>query len=99
MTNELILATCKKMLFGSDAGTFRDALLTSYINEVIDFMKNAGVSENVIRADSTVGVIALGVNDLWNYQTGGVKLSEYFKMRVVQLAAAELDDTTTGGGV
>ena len=99
MTNEMILSTCKKMLFGSDTGTFRDDLLNLYINEVIDFMKNAGVAENVIRADSTVGVIALGVNDLWNYQAGGVKLSEYFKTRVVQLAAAELDDTTTGGGV
>ena len=89
MTDNEILATCKTMLFGSTAGTFRDGLLLAYIAEVKSFMLNAGVSQNVINSNEAVGVIALGVNDLWNYQAGGVKLSEYFKQRVIQLTRVD----------
>lgn len=92
MTDAEILTVVKQMLFGSDAGTFRDAMLTAYINEVKNFMKNAGVKDNVIISAPSVGVIALGVSDLWNYQSGGVKLSEYFKQRVIQLSRIDGED-------
>lgn len=97
MTDAQILTTVKQMLFGSDAGTFRDDLLTAYINEVKDFMRNAGVKESVISSDSAVGIIAIGVSDLWNYQAGGVKLSEYFTQRVIQLTRNDAETSTTGG--
>ena len=97
MTDAQILTTVKQMLFGTDAGTFRDDLLTAYINEVKDFMKNAGVAESVISSDSAVGIIAIGVSDLWNYQAGGVKLSEYFTQRVIQLTRIDAETSTTGG--
>lgn len=97
MTDAQILTTVKQMLFGTDAGTFRDDLLTAYINEVKDFMRNAGVAESVISSDSTVGIIAIGVSDLWNYQAGGVKLSEYFTQRVIQLTRKDAETSTTGG--
>lgn len=97
MTDAQILTTVKQMLFGTNAGTFRDDLLTAYINEVKDFMKNAGVAESVIMSDSTVGIIAIGVSDLWNYQAGGVKLSEYFTQRVIQLTRNNAETSTTGG--
>lgn len=86
MTDAEILTTVKQMLFGTAAGTFRDDMLTAYINEVIDFMKNAGVAEEAAKAAASVGVIAIGVNDLWNYSAGGVKFSEYFRQRVTQLS-------------
>lgn len=91
MTDAQILTTVKQMLFGTDAGTFRDDLLTAYIKEVKDFMKNAGVPESVISSNSAVGIIAIGVSDLWNYQAGGVKLSEYFIQRVIQLTRATVE--------
>lgn len=97
MTDAQILTTVKQMLFGTDAGTFRDDLLTAYINEVKDFMRNAGVAESVISSDSAVGIIAIGVSDLWNYQAGGVKLSEYFTQRVIQLTRKDAETSTTGG--
>ena len=97
MTDAQILTTVKQMLFGMDAGTFRDDLLTAYINEVKDFMRNAGVAESVISSDSAVGIIAIGVSDLWNYQAGGVKLSEYFTQRVIQLTRIDAKTSTTGG--
>lgn len=89
MTDNEQLQIVKQMLFGTDSGTFRDAPLTAYIIEVKGFMKHAGVKESVINADSSVGVLALGVSDLWNYQSGGVKFSEYFKQRVIQLTRAD----------
>ena len=94
-TDAEILTTVKTMLFGTPAGTFRDALLTAYINEVKNFMLNAGVPIDVINSDATVGVIALGVGDLWNYQSGGVKLSEYFKQRVIQLTRSNGEQPTS----
>ena len=94
MTDSEILTTVKTMLFGTSAGTFRDALLTPYIYEVKNFMLNAGVPVDVINSECAVGVIALGVNDLWNYQAGGVKLSEYFKQRIIQLARSNGEQPT-----
>ena len=87
MSDNEILNAVKTMLFGTTAGNFRDSLISLYINEVKDFMLNAGVSPNALKSEKSVGVIALGVNDLWNYQAGGVKWSEYFKQRLIQLAA------------
>jgi hypothetical protein len=96
MTDNEILATVKTMLFGSTAGTFRDDMLKMYIKETISFMESAGVAADVAKSEKSVGVIALGVSDLWNYQPGGVKLSDYFKQRVIQLTREEIEDS--GGG-
>lgn len=86
MTDAELLMKVKIGLFGSAEGTWRDEMLTIYIDEVIDFMRKAGVSETTLQSDASVGCILLGVNDLWNYSSGGVKLSDYFKTRVTQLA-------------
>lgn len=63
-------------------GTYHDSTLLIYIDEVIAFLKDAGVAESNI----TNGIIARGVSDLWNYGAGEGKLSEYFRMRATQLA-------------
>ena len=74
-------------------GTFMDATISIYIDEVTDYMANAGVSAGLITA--SVGVIARGVNDLWNNNAGNGKLSPYFYDRVSQLA---LKSNAAGGG-
>lgn len=63
-------------------GTYQDNTLTEYMNEVIGFLKDAGVPE----ANMTSGIIARGVSDLWNYGAGDGKLSQYFMIRASQLA-------------
>ena len=63
-------------------GTYQDDTLTVYINEVVDFLKGAGVAE----ANITTGLVARGVSDLWNYGGAEGKLSEYFFQRAAQLA-------------
>lgn len=63
-------------------GSYQDATLQSYIDEVTAFLVDAGVSS----ANITSGVIARGVSDLWNYGAGEGTLSAYFMMRASQLA-------------
>ena len=63
-------------------GEYQDQTIQLYVDEVIGFLKSAGVKEN----DITVGIVARGVSDLWNYGAGDGKLSEYFKERTIQLA-------------
>lgn len=67
-------------------GEYQDATLNVYIDEVKAYMVSAGVSEDIINADSSAGVIARGVTDIWNYNGGEGKLSQYFYQRVSQLA-------------
>lgn len=92
MTDAELLNQVKTGLFGSAAGNWRDDMLQVYIDEVRSFMRDAGVSDTALASDAAVGCIMLGVNDLWNYSSGGVNLSEYFKQRVIQLAS------NSGGG-
>lgn len=73
-------------------GTFQDETLNVYIDEVKAFMKSAGVSQNVIESDAAVGCIMRGVADLWNYGAGNATLSDYFRMRLIQLKAETIDE-------
>lgn len=63
-------------------GTYHDATLAEYIEEVTAFLVAAGVSEDSI----TSGIVARGVSDLWNYGAGGGQLSAYFMQRATQLS-------------
>ena len=67
-------------------GNYQDATLQVYIDEIKAYMTDAGVPESVITADSTAGVIARGVADIWDYGSGNGKLSSYFYQRVSQLS-------------
>lgn len=63
-------------------GNYQDATLTTWMNEVIDYLHDSGVNDSAI----TSGIVARGVSDLWNYGEAGGKLSEYFMQRASQLA-------------
>lgn len=63
-------------------GEYQDATLQIYIAEVVDFLRDAGVTESNI----TCGIVARGVSDLWNYGSAEGKLSSYFIQRASQLA-------------
>lgn len=82
MTTAEILVEVKKAL--GVTTNYQDGTLMTYINEVIEFMRSAGVKDPTSTA--AVGCISRGVADLWHYGAGEAKLSEYFKMRVIQLA-------------
>ena len=67
-------------------GNFQDATLTTYIDSVNEYLRAAGVADEIIGTKPTAGVVARGVADLWQYGSGDGKLSSYFYERVIQLA-------------
>lgn len=79
--NDAEMLTAVKYALGIE-GDYQDNTLSEYIEEVIDFLTDAGVSASNIKA----GLVARGVSDLWNYGSGGGKLSEYFLQRATQLS-------------
>ena len=89
MADATILAGVKQAL--NVTGTFQDETISVYIDEITDYMANAGVSASIISA--SVGVIARGVSDLWDNDGGNVRLSPYFMNRVSQLVLK-----SNGGG-
>ena len=76
------LLTAVKAALGV-TGTFSDTTISVYIDDVVDYMRGAGVSAAVIAASA--GVVARGVSDLWDNDGGNVKFSPYFHERVSQL--------------
>ena len=63
-------------------GDYQDSTIQQYIDEVVDFLKDAGVKDSNI----TAGIVSRGVSDLWNYGAGEGKLSSYFMERATQLS-------------
>lgn len=63
-------------------GDYQDGAVSAWIDEVMAFLRDAGVSASNI----TPGVVSRGVSDLWNYGAGNGTLSEYFIQRAAQLA-------------
>ena len=72
-------------------GTFQDNTLQTYINEVNEYLKSAGVDSTLIGTQTTAGIVARGVSDLWNYGAGEGKLSPYFYERVIQLSLTAVE--------
>lgn len=66
-------------------GSYHDALLSAYVDDVKAFLVSGGVAELVIESDKSTGVIARGVADLWNFGAGDGKFSEMFFQRMTQL--------------
>lgn len=66
-------------------GDYHNDMLRVYINEVLDYMRSAGVPEDVLQSERVIGVVARGVTDLWNFGSGNGRLSEYYYQRVIQL--------------
>lgn len=80
MADTTMLAKVKSAL--GITGEYLNDTLTEYIDEVVGFLKDAGVKESNI----TAGIVARGVSDLWNYGSGEGKLSDYFMQRATQLS-------------
>ena len=79
-----ILNGVKQRLGETGSFTETDTVLTDYINDVMDYMSGAGVSDAVIA--SHVGVIARGVDDMFVNNSGSTDFSPMFKNMVAQLA-------------
>lgn len=81
---ELLIKVKTALLIG---GTYHDEMLKIYIAEVKDFLKSAGVVNEILQSEKIVGIVSRGVADLWNYGAGAGSLSPYFMQRATQLVA------------
>lgn len=63
-------------------GTYQDATLQIYFDEVMSYLTGAGIPAAAI----TSGLVARGVADLWNYGGAEGELSQYFYQRAAQLS-------------
>lgn len=67
-------------------GTYQDDTLSIYISDVKEYLRDGGVSKDLVNDTAAIGVISRGVADLWNYGSGDAQLSTYFMQRAAQLA-------------
>jgi hypothetical protein len=85
MTDEELLNACKSGLGISGDSTAFNSLLTPKIKAIQTYMRSAGVSETALKNDLAVGVIVMGVADLWEMEGGEVKFSPAFFTLLSQL--------------
>ena len=67
-------------------GSYHDTMLLRLANDVKAYMVSAGVKNKVVNDEASIGCIARGVADLWNYGAGEGRFSNYFYERVIQLS-------------
>lgn len=87
MTDEQLLEECKKGLgFEIDDPDF-DRRVKQKMLQVKMFMKGAGVSDENLTNDLGIGVIVMGISDLWDIKAGEIKFSPAFFTLTTQLAS------------
>jgi hypothetical protein len=84
-TAELVIE-CKKGLGISLETTAFDDTLSQKVRTVQAYMKGAGISDEKMEDDLAVGVIVMGVGDLWEISGGNTRFSSAFKTLMNQLA-------------
>lgn len=84
MTDAELLEEVKKRI--GVTGTYQDDPISGHIQDVKDFMLDAGVSEETMKTNKIIGAVTRGVSDLWNYGSGNGEFSPYFFQRITQLA-------------
>lgn len=80
MADAAILTKVKNAL--GITSTYMDETISIYIDEVVFYMENAGMTDAMISASA--GLVTRGVADLWNNSAGQGKLSPYFYDAVTQ---------------
>lgn len=81
-----LLAECKAGLGIQEDTTAFDRVISQKITLVMSFMRRAGVSEETLASEDAVGVIVIGVGDIWSQEAGSVKFSPALITLISQLA-------------
>lgn len=75
-----------KASLGQAGNDYINPVFQTYIDEVREYLQDAGIPETVTNTRRFGGIVARGVADLWNYGAGEAALSPYFHERAAQLA-------------
>lgn len=89
MAEEFVLLDAVMTALGLAGNTYQAPTIQFYIDEVNQYLKDAGVPEDIIGTKASAGAVARGVADLWNYGAGDGKLSPYFYERVIQMTCGK----------
>jgi hypothetical protein len=81
-----LLTECKRGLNLPETSTVFDGVLTQKILAVKGFLSGAGVSDEQLATDLGIGLIVMGVADLWNVTGGETRFSPAFYSIATQLA-------------
>lgn len=73
-------------------GDYQDALIGAYADDVKEFLVAGGIPYAVAESEKSIGVIARGVADLWNFGAGEGTFSPVFYQRLTQLRYEVSDD-------
>lgn len=84
MENKIMLNAIKTRL--GITGKYHDDTLLALAEDVKAIMVSGGVTNNIVNSEASIGCVARGVADLWNYGAGDGKFSDVFYKRVIQLA-------------
>lgn len=83
MTDAELLEEVKKRI--GVTGEYQNDTIAGHIQDVKDYMVDAGVNESIMDTTKIIGAVTRGVSDLWNYGAGNGDFSSYFYQRVTQL--------------
>ncbi len=89
MTNEQIdslVTECKIGLGMQEEEAAFDNVLRQKVKTVLPFLRRAGVSDETLASEDAIGVIVMGVGDIWNQEAGTVKFSPAYIAMASQLA-------------
>lgn len=90
LTPEELLAKVKQGR--NNTGTYHDDRIGIYIDEVKQYLLDAGVPAAVLETDRVVGIVTIGVDNLM--EEGA--LSDYFKQRAIQLRNTPVHEEGSG---
>lgn len=77
-----------------EADELIDAAIKQKILAVQAYLLGAGVKSERLNSDLGIGVLVIGVTDLWNINAGGIKFSPVFRTLATQLALGGFQDET-----
>lgn len=84
---EAIVTQCKIGLgLSAESNDAIDGLLTQKIATVKAVLIKGGVAEEKLEAESAIGIITMGVTDIWEVRAGEAHFSPAFIMLATQLA-------------
>lgn len=87
MIPEELLIECKKGLnMSTEPNEIIDSAIMQKILTVKAYLLGGGVSEERFNSNLAIGVIVVGVTDLWNLNSGEIKFSPVFNLLATQLA-------------
>lgn len=68
---------------------YADDVINPIIDDTALFLLNAGVKKEIVESPLSYGCIATGAKDAYNFESGNIKYSPLFSLKLVQLAGID----------